>query len=73
MKNEAGVVNFITAGGETSSIIVQKLGFTGFHIGKQIAPGVPWLKALDENISLALKSGNFGKEDFFEFAQGMLV
>lgn len=73
LKNEAGVVNFITAGGETSSIIVQKLGFTGFHIGKQIAPGVPWLKALDENISLALKSGNFGKEDFFEFAQGMLV
>lgn len=42
LKNEAGVVNFITAGGETSSIIVQKLGFTGFHIGKQIAPGVPW-------------------------------
>lgn len=73
LKNEAGVVNFITAGGETSSIVVQQLGFTGFHIGKQIAPGVPWLKALDENISLALKSGNFGKEDFFEYAQGMLL
>ncbi|EIJ70917.1 3-oxo-tetronate kinase [Pasteurella bettyae] len=73
LKTEAGVVNFITAGGETSSIVVQQLGFTGFHIGKQIAPGVPWLKALDEDISVALKSGNFGKEDFFEYAQGMLL
>lgn len=68
-----GVTNFITAGGETSSIVVQELGFTGFHIGKQIAPGVPWLKAVEEDIFLALKSGNFGKEDFFEYAQGMFL
>ncbi|KAE9533752.1 hypothetical protein A1D25_07385 [Ursidibacter arcticus] len=68
-----GIKNFITAGGETSSIVVQQLGFTGFHIGKQIAPGVPWLKALDEDIFLALKSGNFGTEDFFFFAQGMFL
>ncbi|VGM96116.1 Uncharacterized protein conserved in bacteria [uncultured Avibacterium sp.] len=72
LKN-AGVTNFITAGGETSSIVVQQLGFSGFHIGKQIAPGVPWLKAVEEPIYLALKSGNFGKVDFFEFAQGMAV
>lgn len=71
LKNEAGVVNFINAGGETSSIVVQELGFTGFHIGKQIAPGVPWLKAVDDEIYLALKSGNFGTEDFFAYAQGM--
>lgn len=69
----AGVTNFITAGGETSSIVVQQLGFSGFHIGKQIAPGVPWLKAVEEPIFLALKSGNFGKEDFFEYAQGMFI
>ncbi|MDG2954911.1 four-carbon acid sugar kinase family protein [Bisgaard Taxon 10/6] len=68
-----GVTNFITAGGETSSIVVQRLGFAGFHIGKQIAPGVPWLKAVEEEIFLALKSGNFGQEDFFEYAQGMFV
>ena len=68
-----GVTNFINAGGETSSIVVQELGFTGFHIGKQIAPGVPWLKAVEEDIFLALKSGNFGKEDFFEYAQGMFL
>lgn len=69
----AGVTNFITAGGETSSIVVQQLGFSGFHIGKQIAPGVPWLKAVEEPIYLALKSGNFGKEDFFTYAQRMFV
>lgn len=70
---KAGVTNFISAGGETSSIIVQQLGFSGFHIGKQIAPGVPWLQAIEEPIFLALKSGNFGQEDFFEYAQGMFV
>ncbi|WP_040976686.1 3-oxo-tetronate kinase [Necropsobacter massiliensis] len=69
----AGFTNFIIAGGETSSIVVQQLGFCGFYIGKQIAPGVPWLKAVEEPVYLALKSGNFGKEDFFEFAQGMFV
>ncbi|WP_032093068.1 3-oxo-tetronate kinase [Necropsobacter rosorum] len=69
----AGFTNFITAGGETSSIVVQELGFSGFHIGKQIAPGVPWLKAVEEPVYLALKSGNFGKQDFFEFAQDMFV
>ena len=53
--------------------MVKELGFTGFHIGKQIAPGVPWLKAVEEDIFLALKSGNFGKEDFFEYAQGMFL
>lgn len=68
-----GIKNFITAGGETSSIVVQELGFDGFHIGKQIAPGVPWLKALDEDIFLALKSGNFGNESFFTHAQEMLL
>ena len=68
-----GVKNFITAGGETSSIVVQELGFDGFHIGKQIAPGVPWLRALDGEIFLALKSGNFGSESFFAYAQEMFV
>lgn len=68
---EDGVRSFITAGGETSSIVVQRLGVDGFRIGKQIAPGVPWLRVLDSDIHLALKSGNFGQEDFFERAQAM--
>ena len=68
-----GVRNFINAGGETSSIVVQQLGIDGFHIGRQIAPGVPWLRGLDGDIYLALKSGNFGSEDFFAHAQGMFA
>ncbi|BFU64186.1 MULTISPECIES: 3-oxo-tetronate kinase [Rodentibacter] len=73
LKDNGRVENFITAGGETSSIVVQQLGFTGFQIGKQIAPGVPWLKVLGESTALALKSGNFGKESFFTDAQGMML
>lgn len=72
LKQEAGVVNFITAGGETSSIVVQQLGLQGFSIGKQIAPGVPWLRDLNAPLYLALKSGNFGSVDFFAQAQWWL-
>ena len=62
---EAGYNHFITAGGETSSVISQSLGVKGFYIGPQIAPGVPWVRAIGEPLSLALKSGNFGDERFF--------
>lgn len=73
MLRAKGIKTFITAGGETSSIIVQQLGIEGFEIGKQIAPGVPWLKVLGETVYLALKSGNFGKKTFFVDAQEMCV
>lgn len=65
----SGVRNFIVAGGETAGIVTQSLGVQGFHIGPQIAPGVPWVKSIDGTLSLALKSGNFGDEQFFEHAQ----
>ena len=64
-----GVDGFIIAGGETSSRITQALGVKAFHIGPQIAPGVPWVRAIDAPLSLALKSGNFGSNDFFDQAQ----
>lgn len=67
---ENGVQNFIIAGGETSGVVTQSLGVKGFHIGPQISPGVPWVKAVDSKLSLALKSGNFGDINFFETAQG---
>lgn len=66
---EAGIESFIIAGGETSSRITQALGIAAFHIGPQIAPGVPWVRATDAPLSLALKSGNFGDETFFSRAQ----
>ncbi len=64
-----GVTNFIVAGGETSGVVVQSLKIKGFYVGPQIAPGVPWVKAVDQQLSLALKSGNFGDDDFFVTAQ----
>lgn len=67
---EKAIKNFIVAGGETSGSIVQALDIEGFYIGPKISPGVPWVKSLEKDISLALKSGNFGDEDFFENAQG---
>ncbi|WP_042247678.1 3-oxo-tetronate kinase [Paracoccus sp. PAMC 22219] len=66
---EGGITRFIVAGGETSGSVTQALKVTGFAIGPQIAPGVPWVRALDKPLSLALKSGNFGAETFFTDAQ----
>ncbi|AZY95001.1 MULTISPECIES: 3-oxo-tetronate kinase [Paracoccus] len=66
---QGGITRFIVAGGETSGSVTQALKVTGFAIGPQIAPGVPWVRAVDKPLSLALKSGNFGAETFFTDAQ----
>ena len=68
-----GVRKLVVAGGETSGAVVQALGVRALRIGPQIDPGVPWTLAesgthADAPIALALKSGNFGAEDFFEKA-----
>ncbi|WP_228779536.1 3-oxo-tetronate kinase [Rouxiella silvae] len=64
-----GWQRFIVAGGETSGAVAQTLGIDIFHIGPVISPGVPWVKGVTQPISLALKSGNFGDENFFARAQ----
>lgn len=66
---EYGVKNFIIAGGETSGVVTQSLAVDAFYIGPQIAPGVPWVKSVTGDLSLALKSGNFGDQHFFTTAQ----
>ena len=50
------------------------------RIGETIAPGVPWTETLLDpanpgapHLALALKSGNFGGEDFFMQALGLLA
>ncbi|MDZ5077555.1 3-oxo-tetronate kinase [Nesterenkonia sp. HG001] len=71
-----GTTRFITAGGETSGAVTQALEVTGFEVGPQIAPGVPWTRTLDtgaDRVDLALKSGNFGTEDFFSAAQRLVT
>ena len=62
----AGVRKFVIAGGETSGAVVSALKVKALQIGPQIDPGVPWTMSTgDTKIALALKSGNFGSEDFF--------
>ena len=66
MAREEGIRHIITAGGETSGAVTQALGYRAFWIGASIAPGVPMLMPVtDTEMRLVLKSGNFGREDFF--------
>lgn len=65
---EKGISKFIVAGGETSGVVTQSLHIDGLLIGQEIAPGVPWVTAIDNSVSLALKSGNFGSPNFFQEA-----
>jgi 3-dehydrotetronate 4-kinase len=67
----AGVRRLVVAGGETSGAAVDRLGIPGFLVGAEIAAGVPVLRAVGAkagDMSLALKSGNFGGPEFFSDA-----
>jgi uncharacterized protein YgbK (DUF1537 family) len=75
---ERGVRQLVVAGGETSGACVQALGVTQMQIGPQIDPGVPWCHARASvgdpvALHLALKSGNFGTDDFFTKAFAALA
>jgi uncharacterized protein YgbK (DUF1537 family) len=75
---EVGVRQLVVAGGETAGACVQALNITQMRIGPQIDPGVPWCHAQTGNapmvaLHLALKSGNFGADDFFRKAFSMLA
>ena len=69
---DAGVRRLITAGGETSGAVVSGLSVDAMEIGPEIDPGVPALRAVGRDLVLALKSGNFGAEDFFQKAADIL-
>lgn len=74
---ERGVRQLIVAGGGTAGACVQALNVTQMNIGPQIDPGVPWCYAQSNaapasGLHLALKSGNFGTDDFFVKAFSML-
>jgi uncharacterized protein YgbK (DUF1537 family) len=61
-----GVRRLVVAGGESSGAVVQALGVRALRIGPQIDPGIPATVSLGAPpLALALKSGNFGAEDFF--------
>ncbi|MBY5759248.1 four-carbon acid sugar kinase family protein [Rhizobium leguminosarum] len=72
---ERGVRRLVVAGGETSGAAVDRLAIPAFLIGPEIAPGVPVLRTIGNaqgDMLLALKSGNFGGEDFFTAALAMM-
>jgi len=69
---EAGIARLIVAGGETSGAVVSGLSLDALEIGPEIDPGVPALKAAGRPLTLALKSGNFGAQDFFSKAAVIL-
>lgn len=75
---ERGVRQLVVAGGETAGACVQALGIAQLQIGPQIDPGVPWCHARSEaaggaGLHIALKSGNFGGDDFFTRAFEVLA
>ena len=64
----------IVAGGETSGAVVSALKLHSLRICAEIDPGVPWTETSEqETMSIALKSGNFGGEDFFVKAMNALI
>ncbi len=67
---DAGVRRMVVAGGETSGAVVSRLGIRRLRIGQEIDPGIPWTYAEGDGppMRLALKSGNFGRRDFFTAA-----
>jgi uncharacterized protein YgbK (DUF1537 family) len=70
---DSGVSRVIVAGGETSGAVAQALDLDGLTIGPEISPGVPVLVSDTRGVALALKSGNFGGEDFFAEALDALA
>ena len=72
---DLGVQQLVVAGGETSGACVQALGIAQLQIGPQIDPGVPWCHSPSAHggVHIALKSGNFGTEDFFSKAFTVLA
>ena len=70
---DAGFTRILIAGGETSGAVTAALGVRLLDIGPEIDPGVPWTMSLSgPRLALALKSGNFGAEDFFLKAWDLL-
>ena len=65
-----GTRRIIVAGGETSGAVIAAVQPGQMAVGRDIAPGVPILQA--GGVCYALKSGNFGSDNFFETALAMM-
>ena len=66
---KTGQNRLVVAGGETSAAVCARLGVNGMRVWKEIQPGLPSCISLNNPPRmLVLKSGSFGKPDFFERA-----
>jgi uncharacterized protein YgbK (DUF1537 family) len=64
-----GQNRLVVAGGETSAAVCARLSIDGMRVWKEIQPGLPSCVSLEDSPRmLVLKSGSFGKPDFFERA-----
>jgi len=68
-----GVTRIVSAGGETSGAVVKGIEARTLGVGVRLAAGVPALRVDDRALAIALKSGNFGDEDFFATAMARLA
>ncbi|PYI53530.1 four-carbon acid sugar kinase family protein [Paenibacillus flagellatus] len=61
-----GENRLLVAGGDTSAAVCARLGVKGMRVWKEIESGLPSCVSLsDRPVLLVLKSGSFGKPDFF--------
>jgi uncharacterized protein YgbK (DUF1537 family) len=64
---QTGQQRFVIAGGDTSAAVCRRLGINGMRVWEEIQPGLPSCISLSNNPMLfVLKSGSFGKRNFFE-------
>jgi uncharacterized protein YgbK (DUF1537 family) len=67
--SKTGQNRLLVAGGDTSAAVCNKLNIGGMRVWREIEPGLPSCVSLTEPpLFLVLKSGSFGKPDFFEQA-----
>lgn len=60
-----GCTRVVVAGGETSGRVALSLGYEVYEVFESVAPGVPRMTPVSApGLSIVLKSGNFGDEDF---------
>ncbi|MGH9844380.1 MAG: nucleotide-binding domain containing protein [Blastocatellia bacterium] len=71
---ESEIQKLIVAGGETAGAVVDALEIQAVEICETVEAGVPALQTIgNRDLTLVLKSGNFGGSDFFLRALGVSV
>ncbi|MCP9494886.1 MAG: four-carbon acid sugar kinase family protein [Pyrinomonadaceae bacterium MAG19_C2-C3] len=64
--DDSSIGGLIVAGGETSGAVCRRLEMGALRVGRNIEPGVPLCFSLGRfQMPIVLKSGNFGKNDFY--------